>query len=286
MAGTRDIKRKILSVKNTQKVTKAMKMVSSAKMRRATEATLATLPYATKITEVTLSIASCVNDVTLPLLEKPKSVERVALLVMNSDRGLCGAFNANIIRAVSKFQQEHKGKEIQLYIVGKNAYDHYKKGSLEIVDKWISLGGKVSFETAKYISDTITSAFLAKKFDEMYMIYNEFKSVSYQAPREMKIFPLSLNVDAAETDTEYLFEPNPVGLLEELLPRYITFMIYHSLLESAAGEHGARMVAMDNATRSADDMIKKLTLNYNKARQAAITNDLLDIVNGAEALKG
>jgi F-type H+-transporting ATPase subunit gamma len=187
---------------------------------------------------------------------------------------------------VAKFQEEHPGKELQLYIIGKNAYDHYKKRPVPIVEKWVALGGKVSFETAKNISDAITHAFLEKKFDEMYIIYNEFKSVSYQVPKEMKLFPISLAVESAELEADYLFEPKPAQLLEELLPRYINFMIYHCLLESAAGEHGARMVAMDNATRSADDMIRKLTLNYNKARQAAITNDLLDIVNGAEALKG
>lgn len=286
MASTRDIKRKIVSVKNTQKVTKAMKMVSAAKMRRAMEAMLATRPYADQIRKVTVNVAGRVEDVKLPLLETPKRVETIALLVMNSDRGLCGAFNSNIVRTVTKFQAEHPGKEIKLYVIGKNAYDHYKRRPMEILEKWVTLGGKISFETSKRIGDIITDGFLEGQFDELYIVYNEFKSVSFQMPKTMKLFPLAFEKNEEEAAIDYIFEPDPVELLEELLPRYINFTVYHCLLESAAGEHGARMVAMDNATRSADDMIKKLTLNYNKARQAGITKDLLDIVNGAEALKG
>ena len=283
MAGTRDIKRQIVSVKNTQKVTKAMKMVSAAKMRRASEAMNATRPYAAKIREVVVNLSGHSEDEPHPYMLAKKEVKSAALLLINSDRGLCGAFNSNIVRAALRFRDDHPDKTLKLFIVGKNAFDYFKKRPYEIIDKWTSLGGKVSFDTAKRISDSVAASFSKEEFDEVYVVYNEFRSVSVQYPKVEKVLPLSFDGDEAQRD--YLFEPQPAELLSQVLPRYVTFSIYHKLLESAAGEHGARMVAMDNATRSADDMIKKLTLNYNKARQAGITKDLLDIVNGAEALK-
>ncbi|MDR0454601.1 MAG: ATP synthase F1 subunit gamma [Deferribacteraceae bacterium] len=284
MAGTKNIKRQIVSVKNTQKVTKAMKMVSAAKMRRANEAMQATNPYAAKIKEVAVHLSGLSGDnEPHPYMIARKEVKNIALLLINSDRGLCGAFNSNVVRMATRFREEHPGKTLKLFIVGKNAYDYFKKQPHEIIEKWTSLGGKISYDTAKRISDSVTDSFMKEKYDELYLIYNEFRSVSVQYPKTEKIMPLSF--EGSETQRDYLFEPKPAELLAQILPRYVTFSIYHKLLESAAGEHGARMVAMDNATRSADDMVKKLTLNYNKARQAAITKDLLDIVNGAEALK-
>ena len=283
MAGTRDIKRQIVSVKNTQKVTKAMKMVSAAKMRRANDTMNATRPYAAKIREVAVNLSGRNDDEPHPYMVVRKEVKTIALLLINSDRGLCGAFNSGVVRMVAKFKDDHPDKTLKLFIVGKNAYDYFKKRPYEIIEKWTSFGGKISYETAKHISDSTTASFMKQGFDELYVIYNEFRSVSVQYPKMEKVLPLSF--EGNETQRDYLFEPQPAELLEQLLPRYVTFSIYHKLLESAAGEHGARMVAMDNATRSADDMIKRLTLNYNKARQAAITKDLLDIVNGAEALK-
>ncbi len=283
MAGTRDIKRQIVSVKNTQKVTKAMKMVSAAKMRRANEAMVATRPYAAKIREVAVNLSGQNDDEPHPYMVARKEIKAIALLLINSDRGLCGAFNSNIVRMANKFKEDHPDKTLKLFIVGKNAYDYFKKRPYEIIEKWTTLGGKISYETAKRISDSVTASFMKNEFDELYVVYNEFRSVSVQYPKQEKVLPVSF--ESAEEQTDYLFEPQPAELLAQLLPRYVTFSFYHKLLESAAGEHGARMVAMDNATRSADDMIKRLTLNYNKARQAGITKDLLDIVNGAEALK-
>lgn len=285
MAGTRDIKRQIISVKNTQKVTKAMKMVSAAKMRRAVEAMNATRPYAVKIREVVENLSGRVDENTNPFMQAPEKVASIGLLIINSDRGLCGAFNSNIVRTVNSFKSAHPDKEIKLFVVGKNAFDFYKKRSLPIIEKWVTFGGKISYETAKIVSKRVTDSFLKGEFDELYVMYNEFKSTATQFPRTDKLLPLAFEKESEDTNLDYIFEPGSKELLDSLIPRFIDFTIYHCLLESAAGEHGARMVAMDNATRSADDMIKKLTLNYNKARQAAITTDLLDIVNGAEALK-
>jgi F-type H+-transporting ATPase subunit gamma len=196
-----------------------------------------------------------------------------------------------VVRAITRFAAEHPDKTIKLYIVGKNAYDFFKKKDLKILDQWIGLGGKITYLTAQRVSDVLTKAFTDGEFEELYVAYNVFKSTAYQVPTVEKLLPLAFETEeqadnqAEAALVDYIFEPAPEELLNTLLPKYVVFSIYHVMLESAAGEHGARMVAMDNATRSANDMLKRLMLNYNKARQAAITTDLLDIVNGAEALK-
>lgn len=285
MAGTRDIKRQILSVQNTQKITKAMKMVSAAKMRRATDAMYATRPYAEKIKDVVANVSASADEISNPLMEKYESVNSVALLLINSDRGLCGAFNAGIIKLANSFIESNKDKEIKLFVVGKNAFDFFKKRPYTIVEKWTSFGAKVTVDAAKHVSREVTKGFIDNEYQEVYIISNEFRSTAYQVPKAQKLLPLTLDSSADAETKDFIFEPGAAELLNALIPRYVDFTIYHCMLESAAGEHGARMVAMDNATRSADDMIKKLQLNYNKARQAAITTDLLDIVNGAEALK-
>ena len=288
MAGTRDIKRQIISVQNTQKVTKAMKMVSAAKMRRANDAMNATKPYAEKIREIVSTLAGSIDEENV-FMREAEEVSTIALVIVNSDRGLCGAFNSNITRAVAAFRQSHPDKKLRLYIVGKNAFDFFKKrtNDYEIIKQWTSFGGKISYDTAMTVTRAVTEDFEDCLFQECYIVYNEFKSAATQYPKTSKLLPVAF-AEENQGEAEYknfIFEPNPTMLVEELIPRFVNFSVYHCLLESAAGEHGARMVAMDNATRSADDMIKRLVLNYNKARQAAITTDLLDIVNGAEALK-
>ncbi|MDR2870630.1 MAG: ATP synthase F1 subunit gamma [Deferribacteraceae bacterium] len=293
MAGIRDIKRQITSVRSTQKITKAMKMVSAAKMRRANDAMMAARPYADKIKDVAVNLSMQMEEGAHPFMEAAEDVKTVAILAVNSDRGLCGSFNSNIVRSVSRFMQDHPDKSVKLYLVGKNVYDFFRKRNADIVKQWVSLGGKISYLTAQNISDQLMKAFLAGEFDELHVAYNVFRSTASQVPVVQKLLPLSFDEymtsvgsdDDGQVLTDYIYEPASDKLLSELLPKYVTFSIYHILLESTAGEHGARMVAMDNATRSADDMLKKLTLYYNKARQAAITTDLLDIVNGAEALK-
>lgn len=287
MAGIRDIKRQIQSVQNTQKITKAMKMVSAAKMRKANDAMVATRPYSDKIREVAQNLSRRVEEGSAhPYMQTAEEVKTIGILMINSDRGLCGSFNSGVVKQVVKIQQENPDKEFKFFIVGKNAFDYFKKRSTPVLKQWTSFGGKVTYSTAQNISKAVSEAFLDKEIDELQLVFNEFRSTAFQVPKAEKILPLSFEAGGEEQElTDYIFEPDPASLLKELLPRYVVFYVYHALLESSAGEHGARMVAMDNATRSADDMIKKLTLNYNKARQAAITTDLLDIVNGAEALK-
>ena len=260
MAGTSDIKRKIASVKNTQKITKAMKMVSAAKMRRAQDAMVATRPFAHKITEMVHDVARRANPELHPFLAGNENKETIGLIVVTSDRGLCGAFNNNVIKSMTRRQ-------------------------LEIIEKYVDFAGKVLFSDAVNISDVVVGQFHENGIGDVYVLYNEFKSTSSQIPVIEKLLPLSIE-NTGEQLIEYIYEPEPEMLLSELMPRYVRYKIFQALLESTAGEHGSRMMAMDNASRNASDMIGKLTLTYNKARQAAITNEILDIVNGAEALNG
>ena len=285
MASARDIKRKIGSVQNTQKITKAMKMVSAAKMRRAIEAMMSARPYAELIGNFIRDIAARSSGDVHPYFQPREKVKSIGLILVTSDRGLCGAFNSNVIKAAANFCAENEDKEIKLYLVGKRAFDFFKKRSVTIIDKWTGFGGKYKYDDAALIGSLAVKAFNDEEVDEVYVIYNEFKSTSSQIVREKKILPVSVDESGEKVYPEFEFEPNKEALLNELLPQFINTSVFQSMLESAAGEHGARMVAMDNATRNAGEMIKKLVLNYNKARQGAITKELLDIVNGAEALK-
>lgn len=285
MASARDIKRKISSVQNTQKITKAMKMVSAAKMRRAIDAMASARPYAELITGFVKDIAGRSGGDTHCYFKVRPEVKSIGLVLVTSDRGLCGAFNSNVIKAAANFCAEHRGKDIKLYLVGKRAFDFFKKRSVTIADKWTGFGGKYRYDDAALIGSMAVRAFSDGDVDEVYVIYNEFKSTSSQIVREKKILPVSVDGSGEQVYPDFEYEPDREKLLDELLPQFINTSVYQSMLESAAGEHGARMVAMDNATRNAGEMIKKLVLNYNKARQGAITKELLDIVNGAEALK-
>jgi F-type H+-transporting ATPase subunit gamma len=285
MAGTSDIKRKIASVKNTQKITKAMKMVSAAKMRRAQDAMSAARPFAHKITEMVQSVALRANPELHPFLAGNEGNGAIGLIVVTSDRGLCGAFNNNILKSVSRFASEHKGKQIKLVTVGKKAYEFFRKRELEIIEKYVDFAGKILISDATNIADVVVEQFLNNGISDVYVLYNEFKSTASQTPVIEKLLPLKVEANGEQL-TEYIYEPKPEVLLEDLMPRYVRYRIFQALLESTAGEHGARMMAMDNASRNASDMIGKLTLTYNKVRQASITNEILDIVNGAEALNG
>lgn len=285
MPGMRDIKRKINSVKNTQKITKAMKMVSAAKMRKAQDAMNAAKPYARKLTELVNSIGSRVSKEMHPFLQPKEEVKSIGVIVVSSDRGLCGAFNNNIFKTYSNFVKQHSDKQIKVITVGRKIDEYVRKRKYNILDSYITFGGRVRYDDAVVIGEKVNEYFISDEIDELYLIYNEFKSIVYQTPKVIKLLPVSLE-EATEMDAvDYLFEPNPASLIKEILPKFLNFNIFSVLLESTAGEHGARMTAMDNATRNAGEFIRKLTLNYNKARQAAITKEILDIVNGAEALK-
>ncbi|KAA0258498.1 ATP synthase F1 subunit gamma [Deferribacter autotrophicus] len=285
MPGMRDIKRKIQSVKSTQKITKAMKMVSAAKLRKAQEAMEAARPYANKIYEVVSSIGKRVNPELHPFLQQKEEIKNICLVMFTSDRGLCGAFNANVIKAANRFVEENSDKNIKLICVGRRGYDFFRNRDVEIVEKYTNFSGKVTYDDAIDIGKVIVDKFLEGEFDEVYLLFNEFKSIVYHVPKVVKMLPLSFDKEEDEVLIDYLYEPKPDILLKNIMPKFINFTVYRALLESIAGEHGARMAAMDNATRNAGELIDKLVLSFNKARQAAITKEILDIVNGAEALK-
>jgi len=288
MPGVMDIKRKIKSVQNTQKITKAMKMVSAARMRKAEEAMNDARAYAHKIYELCCNMAEKVEPESHPFLMPKPEVKNICLAIITSDKGLCGAFNSNVIKKTLAFIKENEGKNIKFVMIGKKGNDAFKRHGYETLEKYITFGGRITYEEAGEIGDKLVDYFLRDEVDEIYTIHNEFKTTSYQVGKVTKVLPLAFEApeeDAGST-VDYIYEPKADVLLKEIMPRYINFTIYFEILESIAGEHGSRMIAMDNASRNAGDLVKKLNLQFNKARQAAITTEILDIVNGAEALNG
>jgi F-type H+-transporting ATPase subunit gamma len=287
MAGLADIRRKIQSVKNTQKITKAMKMVSAAKMRRAVEAVDNSNAYAKQIGDLVDNLAKRAGTEMHPFLQAKDEVKNICLIVITSDRGLCGAFNGNVIKLATRFMNENSDKNFKLVLAGKKANDYLGKKGYDVAEKFTEFAGNVVYEDAINVADIAVKLFEEGETDEVHVVYNEFKNTAVQVAKTKKILPLEFEQEEnAETPVEYIYEPAPEALLRDILPKYVHFTTYYSMLESIAGEHGARMLAMDNASRNASDMIGKLSLIYNKARQAAITTEILDIVNGAEALNG
>jgi F-type H+-transporting ATPase subunit gamma len=282
MKSTRDIKRKINSIKSTQKITKAMKMVAAAKLRRAQEAFNASKPYANNIKKIAMHLCSAIEDDLHPFLTSEKIGKTLVVLVA-SDRGLCGAFNSNVVKSFSNFSKEKYKKEIDVLTIGKSGFDSVKNRGFIVPYKLINFGGKITYSDAKSIGEFVRKGFIDNSYSEVYIIYNEFRNVAYQVPVIFKLLPMDIS-EGEEVFINYIYEPSPEQLLDELLKRYVDFTIYNKLLESTVGEHGSRMAAMENATKNAGEMIDRYVLYYNKARQAAITMELLDIVNCSEAL--
>lgn len=293
MANIKDIKTRIGSVKNTRQITKAMKMVAAAKLRRAQEAVLAARPYAYRIYAILLSLAKGERR-EHPLLQvKPE--KKVLLVVLAGDKGLCGSFNSSITKAADAFikQKEAEGLEVLVDCIGKKVQDYYKKRrTIRYYHEGIL--NRPDFKVVGKIADEILAEYKADNLDAVYLLYNEFKSAIQQTVSVERLIPVSLEApegvvseltkkeEAAQPN--YLFEPSEDEILEEVIPRHFRTQLFRAILESAASEHGARMSAMENATKNASEMIEKLTLSYNKARQAAITTELSEIVGGMEAM--
>ena len=287
MATLRDIKRRIKSVKNTQQITKAMKMVAAAKLRRAQEDITSARPYAEKIKGLVSSLATRVMPESNEFLSKAGK-GRALLAIFVSDRGLCGGFNTNLIRRAERFVEESPELKPSYYLVGRRAHEHYKRSGATIL-KSLSIGiARPSYSFAQKIAEDLIKEYQEDRADEVYIIYSEFRSALSQRPTVERVLPLSTEEEEEqEQKTEgILFEPSEEEVLRELLPKYVEFQVFRALLETAASEHGARMTAMDAATRNAGEMINRLTLDFNRARQAAITKELMEIISGAEALKG
>jgi F-type H+-transporting ATPase subunit gamma len=289
MANLRAIRKRISSVKSTQQITRAMKMVSAAKLRRAQDGINAARPYARKMREVVQAVAGRAGSEAHPLLTS-REAKKLALLVVTSDRGLCGSFNAGLTRAVYRFLNEHRGEyeEIALFVVGRKGRDFFRRREIPIRKEYLGVLGSVSRHHAETVADELVNGFLAGEFDEVQIAFNEFRSAISQVVRFEKMFPIALESSGKPggDDVDYLYEPSREEILATLLPKYVQMEIFRVLLESVAGEHGARMTAMDSATNNSVDMISRLTLQMNRARQATITTELTEIVSGAEALKG
>lgn len=289
MATLRDIKRRIKAVQSTSKITKAMKMVAAAKFRRAQQRMFEMRPYADRMNEVLSSLAGSADGELHPLLAvRPRKA--VEVLVLTSDRGLCGAFNTNIMKAASRRIEEMKkdGFEITISTVGRKARDYFRRRGVAMRKSVTGISGKISYANAQEIAAEIIENYTNETIDEVVMVYNQFKSAIAQEIVVAKLLPLAPVKQSEETLPVYnfIYEPSKQEIFSRLVPKNVEIQIFRALLESQASEEAARMVAMENATKAANDMIGSLTLQFNKARQASITKELMDIVGGVEALKG
>ena len=283
-----DLRRRRRSVQNTQQITKAMKMVSAAKLRRAQENALAARPYATLLREMMASILANEPEDSAALdhpLLKRREEKRVLLLLLSGDKGLCGAFNGNVLRASAGFLAEREGKQIELELIGKRGLDHYRRRQVPISGEWPNVFQRVELETVREISGKVMERFINEEVDSVYLLNNEFKSVLTQRVVLRRFLPAEVPDAGKSAVTDYIYEQPAVDIFRNLLPKYVETNIYQAMLESAAAEHAARMTAMDSATRNAEEMIEKLTLHLNRVRQASITKELIEIVSGAAALE-
>ena len=288
MPNLRDIKRRIKSVKNTQQITKAMKLVSASKLRKAQEAIMSARPYALKLMDVLHHLSARCNHDVHPLLDN-RDGKRWLILMVTADRGLCGGFNGSITKKAIQVIKDNSDKEIQLITAGKKGHAYFKNKENKILHDHSGWTRDFNYLKAAEISSTLSTLFSEKSIDRIYVLYNEFKSVMQQEvilEQLLPIVPEKLDTGKASMNiVDYIYEPEEEAILNTLLERYMTVEVYRAFLESSASEHGARMTAMDSASRNAGEMIGGLTLTYNKARQAYITKELIEIVNGAEALK-
>ncbi|MBI4691037.1 MAG: ATP synthase F1 subunit gamma [Nitrospirae bacterium] len=289
MATLRDIKRRIKAVQSTSKITKAMKMVAAAKFRKAQQRMFEMRPYADRMASVLSSLAASADHEIHPLL-KLRPRKNVEVLVITSDRGLCGAFNTNILRAAMNHISTLKkdGFEVGISTVGRKARDYYKRRGIQLRKSWTGISGRVAYSNVQEIASDIIESYINETIDEVILIYNEFKSVVAQkiiVTRLLPLSPIETKEELLSVDN-FIYEPSKEEIFSSLLPKNVEIQIFRSLLESQASEEAARMSAMENATQAANDMINSLTLQFNKARQAAITKELMDIVGGVEALKG
>ncbi|MDH4317985.1 MAG: ATP synthase F1 subunit gamma [Desulfobulbaceae bacterium] len=292
MPGLKDVKTKITGVKKTSQITKAMNMVASAKLRGAQEKMELFRPYTSKFTAAMSNLSGGMEGGNLPLMEV-RDVSNVEIVVITSDRGLCGSFNSNIISMAEKLMRKYQseGKSVSFVCVGKKAHQYFRKTG-KVRKSYNDIMGTFQMFNAREISQDLSSNFISGGSDQVDLVYGRFHSVASQKPEREELLPIK---PVRDTDAQgkgqviagaYTYEPEPGEIMEVLLPLYLNVQVYHAMLEVGASEHAARMTAMDNATNACKDMINQLTLLYNKARQSAITGELMDIVGGAEALKG
>jgi len=289
MATLRDIQRRIRSVQSTQKITRAMKLVAAAKLRRAQERILAARPYADKMAELLGNLVNAAGEsdsTAHPLLAQREGPRR-QIVIITADKGLAGAFNSNVIRRSLDFIRQSNTTEVTLVVVGRKARDFYRRRPYTIKRDMVGFWDRLAYSHAAELGDYFIAQYLGNEVDEVVLVYNEFRSVVSQRPVRVQLLPIPRTASAGDgaTAVDYIYEPSPEAILGDLLPRHVRMQVYRALMESLAGEYGARMTAMEAATANAKEMIEVLTIQYNKARQEKITKELLDIVGGAEALK-
>ncbi len=293
MATLKEVKTKISGVKKTAQITKAMNMVAAARLRGAQMKMESFEPYAKKFAEVLGNLASRIEPDIHPLLVKREAVSKVELLHFTGDRGLCGSFNGNLIGLGERWLKEEKQKGVEsgLVTIGKKGRDYFRKKNYHMVDSFVDMYGRVDISFINQMTRNMIDRYLGDEVDEVYLMYSHFAGMGRQIPTLLKLIPIEPpRVEEVETSreaqAEYLCEPDPESLLIELLPKHISVQIYNAFLQNETSEHAARMAAMDNASKNCNEIVENLTLVFNKARQAAITAELMDIVGGAEALKG
>jgi len=286
MQALREIRRRIRSVQNTQQITKAMEMVAAARLKKAQSNVESSRPYSNKLDLLLKNLSRTQTTYSHPLFQKSEEIKNVLLFLITSDRGLCGPFNANIIKQAQSFLEDYEKDRAGLVIVGKKGFNHFRKAQWEIEEKYLGLEGRIISSQLKSMTNLLIELFLSKKYDEVHILYTKFIN-----PATFKVaLEKFLNIEPEEKEKkkeiEYIFEPNVERIFEVLLPKYCINKIQMTLFESLASEHGSRMTAMSAATKNAEEMIEELTLIRNKLRQAAITKEMLEIASGAEALKG
>lgn len=295
MANLKEIKNRISSVSSTQQITRAMKMVAAAKLRRAQERITQLRPYVQKLSEVLQNVSSSLSTETHnPFAEESDDLKNVLVVAISSDRGLCGGFNANVAKAVVRLVGEQhddlrKSGNLEVLTIGKKVFDYFRKRDYKLIDKYTSLFGNLTFDNVKAAAEFAMDGFLTKKYDKVYLVYNEFKNVATQIIRTEQFLPIPQEEKEVPQNTptkeiDYIFEPSKEEIVRLIIPKTLKISFYKAVLESNASEHGARMTAMDKATDNAQELLKELKLTYNRSRQAAITTEILEIVGGAEAL--
>ncbi|UZR95042.1 ATP synthase F1 subunit gamma [Chondrinema litorale] len=293
MPNLKEVKNRIVSVKSTQQITKAMKMVAAAKLRKAQDRIIQIRPYSQKLNNILQNVSATLGDEIENAYAVEREVKKVLIVVITSDRGLCGGFNANVSKKAlslieGKYQTQLASGNVEILSIGKKGYDYFKRRDFNVNTEYLELFSDLNFDSVRAAAEYAMNGFLAKEFDVVDIIYNEFKNVATQETIVEQFLPITSEVSSGnkeqDVQMDYIFEPNKMDIVKELIPKSLKISFYKFLLESNAAEHGARMTAMDKATDNAQELIKELQLTYNRTRQAAITTEILEIVGGAEAL--
>ena len=295
MANLKEVRNRIASVQSTQQITKAMKMVSAAKLKRATNAIIALRPYATKLKEILGNLSASLEGSSSPFIQE-REPNKVLIVTVSSNRGLAGAFNMNVIKAANnliaeKYSEQFKNGNVSIISIGKKTQDFYEKRNYNVIGNNNEVYAALTFENVTKITDAIMAAFIKGDFDKVELVYNRFKNAAVQFITTEQLLPLPkaeevTKVSTKASNVDYILEPSQEGIVEQLIPKSIKIQLYKAVLDSHASEHGARMTSMDKATENAGELLKALKLSYNQARQAAITTELTEIVSGAAALNG